>query len=283
MRTSVMLAAVLVGAAVLGGCSENPATGERQLRLISDQQEIAMGSEAAPEFEQEFMGVVPDAQVQTYVNQVGQRVAAQSEREMPYEFKLLRSDLPNAFALPGGKIYITDGLLQIMGTERELAAVLGHEVGHVAAAHNVQGMQRQMGTSVLAEIAAAAVGGRAGEAAKVATQVTAGMVNLKYSRGDENQADQLGIRYLAKAGYNPWGMVEMLNSLAEASGGGGGGGTLASMFSTHPLTEDRIEKTQETVQREYPQAQRGAAQPNNEAFLQTRQRARQFMVPQKAS
>ena len=275
----VLVAVVAVAGVMMAGCSTNPATGERQLKLISTQQEIAMGLEAAPTFEQEFKGPVPDEQVQAYVRRVGQRVAAHSERDMPYDFTLLRSSVPNAFALPGGKVYITDGLLQVMGSERELAAVLGHETGHVAAEHNVQGMQRQMGASVLADLAGAAVGGAAGKATKVATQVTTGMVNLKYGRGDEYEADQLGVRYIAKAGYNPWGVVEMLNSLAEVSGGGGGG-QLGEMLSTHPLTQNRIADAERIVQTEYPQARRDEGPGDAKEFLAIREAAKKYMVQQ---
>jgi predicted Zn-dependent protease len=272
---------LMAASAHLAGCSRNPATGERELRWLSDEQEIAMGDEAAPQFEQEFKGAVPDPQVQAYVERVGKQLAAQSERPMPYKFSLLRSDIPNAFALPGGRIYVTNGLLQVMGSQRELGAVLGHEVGHVAARHNVRALERQMGAELLAAVAGAAVGGRGGQAAEVAAKVTAGMLNLRYSRQDEYQADQLGIRYLAKANDNPWGMVEMLNELAEAAGSEGS--RLGEMFSTHPLTNKRIEEAADIVRRQYPQARQGDAAPNQGEFLRIRQQARQHLVPQQQS
>ncbi len=246
-RCLILAAAAAMLPAV--GCSTNPATGERELILIPRDQEIAMGVQAAPEFEKEFGGKVDDQRLQDYVSSVGQKVAAVSDRPMPYEYTLVKSDIPNAFALPGGKIFITAGLMERMTSERQLAAVLGHETAHVAAKHNVKGMQRQMGAAVLAEVAGAVVGGEKAETAKAVTEIVAGVTNLKYSRGDEYQADEYGIRYMARAGYNPWGMVELLTVLyrmAEAEGGEGG--SLSEMFQTHPLSSKRIEAARKTIE-----------------------------------
>jgi predicted Zn-dependent protease len=261
------------------GCSTNPATGERQLMLISRQQEINIGNEAAPQFEDEFAGRVPDANAQLYVQDIGQRVAAVSERPMPYEFALLRSDIPNAFALPGGKIYVTVGLLEIMESERELAAVLGHEVGHVAAQHNVQALQRQVGASILIDVAGRVAGDSEATAEKV-TEIVAGVANLRYSRGDEYQADELGLRYLAKAGYNPWGMVELLSALNEI---GSGSSSLGEFFSTHPLTEKRIDEVRAMIRENHPSADPNARPRNVDRFRQMQQRAVRYKVHQSTS
>lgn len=234
------------------GCAENPATGGRVLKLISREEEIALGNEAAPKFEEEFGGLVDNQQLQDYVSGIGNRVAGPAEREMPYEFGLLKSEVPNAFALPGGKVYVTAGLLELMDNERQLAAVLGHEVGHVAALHNVQGMQRQMGAQLMIELAGMAVGPEYQRTAEIATKVTTTMVNLRYSRKQEYEADKLGLRYMTAAGYNPWGMAELLRHLQEASGRGGG--SLTEMFQTHPLTSNRIEEVSELIRQQYPDA-----------------------------
>ncbi len=259
-RWMLLLAAGLLTAA--GGCSENPVTGDSELTLISRQQEIAMGTEASPQFETEFGGAVPDSTLQGYVQSVGMQVARVSHRpDMPYEYTLVRSDVPNAFALPGGKIFVTAGLVRRMTNERQLAAVLGHETGHVAAKHNVKGMQRQMGVSVLAEIAARATGvGTAGDVAKIVGSVA----NLKYSRDDEYQADRIGIEYLAKANYNPWGMVELLTILLNLHEEEPG--TLAEMFQTHPLSSKRIEQASETIREGYPSASSTAPDPAADRF-----------------
>jgi predicted Zn-dependent protease len=274
MKRSIMaalIAAVVGGPVMLAGCGG---------ALISREQEIAMGREAAPEFEQEFGGLVQDAALQDYVDMVGQRVAARSDRDMPYEFDLLRSDVPNAFALPGGKIYITAGLMSDMENERELAAVLAHEVAHVAQKHNVAALERQLGASVLLELASAALGGTEGQIAEVAGGVVAGMVQLRYSRNAEYEADTFGIRYMERAGYNPWGMIELLTTLKNLSDSEPG--SFAEMFSTHPLTSKRIEEARQTVRSEYSGYATSASDPSRDRFMQMRQRlvASGQIVPQ---
>ena len=263
-------AAALLLCTLAGGCSTNPVTGKRELILISQEQEISMGSEAAPEFEKEFGGRVPDGELQSYVARVGGRVAAVSERQMPYEFTLVASKVPNAFALPGGKIFITAGLMSRMTNERQLAAVLGHETGHVAALHNVKGMQRQMGASVLVEVAGRIMSGGKGEAAEGVAKVVSNMVTMKYGRNDEYEADLLGIRYMARAGYNPWGMVELLTVLKNLSDSEPG--SLTEMFQTHPLTSKRISQAEGTIRSnsEYNRLPPTARDPNEEHFLHMR-------------
>lgn len=245
-RLTRLLCAMLALALISAGCSKNPVTGKSELILISRGQEISMGQEAAPEFEKEFGGKVPNQKLQDYVQMVGGSVAQHSDRQMPYEFTLVASNVPNAFALPGGNIFITAGLMRRMTNERQLAAVLAHETGHVAARHNVKGMQRQMGVAVLAELAAAIVGQEKGRAAKAATQVVTSVVTLKYSRDDEYQADQVGLRYMTEAKYNPWGMIELLTVLYNLSESEPG--SLGEMFQTHPITSKRIEQAQEIIQ-----------------------------------
>jgi len=248
------------------GCMTNPATGERELIIISQEQEIALGVEAAPQFEAEFGGKVANDSLQAYVRQVGQSVADVAERKMPYEFGLLDSNVPNAFALPGGKVYITSGLMAAMTGERQLAAVLGHEVGHVAALHNVKGLQRQLGAQVLAELAAEAIGGKSGQAAEAAAKIVGGVINLRYSREDEYQADDLGIRYMTKASYSPWGMVELLTTLETMSESGG----TPEFFRTHPLTDKRIERARSKVQDEHGEFKPSASDPQANRFLKMR-------------
>ena len=267
MTTRTMAIAALLGAsAILGGCSTNPVTGRRELSLISTSQEIEMGTEAAPEFEKEFEGRVPNQELQSYVQEVGGRVAAVSDREMPYEFILVRSKVPNAFALPGGRIFITAGLMSRMTNERQLAAVLGHETGHVAAKHNVNGLQRQMGAAVLVQVAGMILSGTEGQVAQGAAKIVAGMATMKYGRDDEYQADQLGIKYMARAGYNPWGMVELLNVLKSLSDSEGS--TLTEMFQTHPLTGKRISEAEDAVKDkdEYDRFSRKDKDPNEQRF-----------------
>jgi len=259
--------AVLLALAVMpwaGGCVVNPATGKRQMILIPRDQEIAMGLEAAPKFEAEFGGRIPNPQLQQYIHDIGMKLAAVAERQVPYDFLAVNSDVPNAFALPGGKIFITAGLLSRLTNERQLAGVLGHEIGHVSALHNVQGMQQQMGAQILVELAGKIAGADKAEAAKMGTKVAASMATLKYSRTYEHEADTLGVRYLAKAGYNPYGMVEVLKVLHGLSKTEPG--PLGAMFQTHPLTSARIAETEAEVRKAHPQADPDAPDPNIDRF-----------------
>ncbi len=260
----VLLAAVALAAT---GCATNPYTGKTELSLISEKQEIAIGRQAAPDFEKEFGGRYPDVRVQGYVRAVGMRVAAVSDRAMPYDYTVLNSATPNAFALPGGPVYITTGLLKTMRSERELAAVLGHETGHVAAKHSVHALQRQMGAELFVE-AVTQFGGEKGASAGQVAKVVANLGQLQYSRDDEYQADEAGTVYMMRAGYNPWGMPEMLTSLQGISQAEPG--RLAEFVSTHPLTSKRIDEARGIVQKKFPAADPRSPDPNAAQFLQVR-------------
>ncbi len=270
LNLSLLIALLTPMAGISVGCVLNPATGERDLILIPRDQEIAMGLEAAPQFEKQFGGRVADESVQAYVTKIGQSVSGVAERKMPYEFTLVTSEIPNAFALPGGKIFVTAGLMARLTNERQLAGVLGHEVGHVSALHNVKGMQRQMGAGLLVEVAGWAAGADKAGAAKAASKVAAAMAVTKYGRDDEYQADMLGVRYLAKAGYNPYGMVEVLQVLKGLSDSEPD--TLAEMFQTHPLTSKRIAEAEQIVRDVRPDAKPDTPDPNIQRFLAIRKK-----------
>jgi predicted Zn-dependent protease len=272
-RTIGLFLAMILGTmGLVQGCATNPVTGKKEFIVISEEQEIAMGLQAAPEFVKQFGGEIDDPLLQEYVKGVGGKVATVSDRPLDYEFVAVNSDVPNAFALPGGQIFITAGLLRLMSNERQLAAVLGHEVGHVAAKHNVKGLQRQMGASVLVEIAGAMASSEDGGTTKQAAQVVAAMTVSRYSRDDEYQADALGIKYMNKAGYNPYGMVELLNvlkSLHETEPS-----RLEEMFQTHPLSSKRIAEAEQLILDDpgTKQASRDAPDPRETAFLKVRNR-----------
>ena len=261
------LAVVALSLASAGGCSRNPVTGKMQLDLISLDQEVAMGDQAAPEFEAEFDDKVNNPVLQAYVREIGAKLAAVSHRqEVTYRYALLRSKTPNAFALPGGRIYVTAGLMTRMTNERQLAAVLGHETIHVAAEHNVQGLQKQMGVEMLASLAGKVIGGTAGEVAEVGTKIAGSMAVLSYGREDELEADSYGVRYMTKAGYNPYGMVELLavlQSLSDAEEPG----RIGAMMQSHPLTSERIEEAKETIDDLPGEHSPRAADPRAAAFL----------------
>ncbi|MCK4850832.1 MAG: M48 family metalloprotease [Phycisphaerae bacterium] len=260
----VLLVCVLFAA----GCTINPVTGKKQLTFIPEHQEIALGVRTAPQFEKEFGGKVDNLELQEYVAEVGAKLAAVSDREMPYEFALLSSDVPNAFALPGGKIYITAGLFANMTNERQLAAVLAHETVHVAGMHSVQGLQRQMGAAIVAELIGVAVGGEHAESAEAATKLVAGLRNLKHSREDESQADEYGLKYMYQAAYNPWGMVELLELLQSLSQSKPG--LFGDFLATHPLTSRRIEDVRDIIAQDYSAYSPQTPDPHGQHFKQMR-------------
>ena len=263
------LIVLMLGLTFSIGCTRSAITGKKEVILISSEEEIALGQQAGPEIEKEFGDKVPNDSVQNYVAAVGSKLASVSDRTMPYEFALLSSEVPNGFALPGGKIYVTAGLMSRMTNERQLAAVLAHEVVHVADKHSVKGLQRQMGAAILVDLVGMAVGGDKAQSAEAAAELGAGVVNLRYSRDDESTADAVGVRYMARAGYNPWGMVELLELLQSLSNAEPG--LFGDMFSTHPLTSKRIDEVRDIVRTEYSQFSLDTPDPREQDFLKMRQ------------
>ncbi len=239
---SLALAAVL-GTAV-SACAVNPVTGRREVVLISESQEVAMGREAAQDVETSI-GLVPDASLQEYLQRLGVRLAADSERpDLPWHFRVVDDPTPNAFALPGGFIYITRGLLTVMNAEAELATVLGHEIGHVTARHSVQMISRaqlaQLGVGIgmilLPELR------QFGDLAGAGMQ----LLFLRYGRDAEHQADDLGFRYALEGGYDVRAMANVFVALARMSQLENQS-PLPAWLSTHPYPEERIQRTQARV------------------------------------
>lgn len=234
-RTGGALALLLVG----GGCAVNPATGSREFSLVSEAQEIQMGREADPQIVAQ-MGLYPDSAVQRYVRDIGLRMAARSERPgLPWTFRVLDDPTVNAFALPGGFIYVTRGILTHLTNEAELAGVLGHEIGHVTARHSANQMSR-------AQIAQLGLGvgmvfsETVREYAGLASQ-SMGLLFLKFGRADESQADELGIRYMTREGYDPRELAGVMRMLARTSELSSGGGRVPEWLSTHPDPANRSE------------------------------------------
>jgi predicted Zn-dependent protease len=241
-----LLAAVLLGASLLGagGCSVNPATGKRQLALVSEEQEIAMGKEADAQIPQQ-LGLYEDRELQEYVDRIGQRLAAESERpHLPWTFRVVDDDVVNAFALPGGFIYVTRGILSHMNDEAELAGVLGHEIGHVTARHSVN----QMSKGMLAQIGLGVGSVLSPEVANLAGLAQQGLslLFLKYGRDDERQADELAFRYGAREGYDPRSLIDLF-ALLERVGQRSEGGGLPGWMLTHPQPEARREEAEKVV------------------------------------
>lgn len=255
MRALILILAA-VAAFPLAGCTKNAATGRSQLVFMSREREIALGEESKAQLTASYGGMYASAGAQDYVTEIGSRLAELTEADnpsLPWEFTLLDSDVVNAFALPGGKVFVSRGLVSRLANEAELACVLGHEVGHVTAEHVDERISRQM----LVTVGAVAAGVAAQEsddewvrrAAPVVVGVGATGYLLKFGRDQELEADQLGMRYAARAGYNPAGLIGVLEVLKEEAGGGGG--ALDELFSTHPDPDRRLARARERLDDQY--------------------------------
>ncbi len=239
-------ALTLLPAVLLSACSTNPATGNQQFTaLMSPQQEVKVGASEHEKIVQQF-GLYKNAAVSAYVNEIGKRVTANTERpDVKYTFYVLDSPIVNAFALPGGYIYISRGLLALANSEAELAAVLAHEAGHITGRHSAERYSRGVVTSLGAGIISAVLDS---SGASQALGVGANLYMSSYSRGQENEADSLGLRYMTRGGYNADAMSVFLSSLKnqseiEAQLAGRGKSAGQSYFSTHPATADRVAQT----------------------------------------
>jgi predicted Zn-dependent protease len=231
-------ASVALGLALLTSCAVNPATGDRQLTLMSEGQEIQMGRDADPDIVAS-MGLYPDEGLQAYVQALGAQLAARSERpNLSWTFRVLDDPVINAFALPGGYIYVTRGILAYLDSEAELAGVLGHEIGHVTARHSVNQISRAqvaqlgMGVGMILVPELQQFEGLA--------SASLGLLFLKFGRDDERQADELGVRYMGRLGYDPVQLSGVMGMLGRVTAGEGGGGT-PEWLSTHPNPENREE------------------------------------------
>ena len=232
------LAVLTVGFVIFNQCAVNPVTGKKQVILMSESQEAAMGAEAHPQILGEY-GEYPNAQLQEYLNNIGQRMAKVSHRpNLPFQFKVVDSDVVNAFAVPGGYVYFTRGILAHFNNEAQLAGVLGHEIGHVTARHGAQQQSKQMMGQVLfigAMIASPKL-------AQFGEQLSQGMqlLFLKFGRDDESQSDELGVEYSSKIGFDARHMADFFATLNRLSGDAGD--RLPTFMSTHPDPGDRNKK-----------------------------------------
>jgi len=225
-------------ALTLAACATNPVTGKRELSLVSEQQEIQMGQQGAQQVAQEI-GLINDQALQNYLQNIGAALAAKSERpNLPWTFRAVDDPSPNAFALPGGYIFVTRGLLDLMNNEAELASVVGHEIGHVTARHSVQQMSQQqlaglaLGIGSILSPTVAQLGGVA--------QQGLGLLFLKYGRDDERQADDLGFRYALTQGYDVRYMDDVFRSL-QRLGEASKQSPLPTWLATHPGEAERIQ------------------------------------------
>ena len=251
-RARLIVAALIALFAVVsyfGKTSLNPVTGETQRVAMTPEQEIAMGLKAAPEMAAQMGGLSQSAKARELVQRVGAKLLRSSAAaNSPYKFSfhvLADSRTVNAFALPGGPIFITEGLLRQLRTEGELAGVLGHEIGHVLARHSSERLAKQQLTQGL--ISAVVVGSGDYTSAQIA-QMAGSMINMKYGREDELESDALGLRIAAEAGYDPRAMARVMEVLAKASGGS----RQPEFVSTHPAPENRAARIQEQIAKQFP-------------------------------
>ncbi|QBQ54090.1 M48 family metalloprotease [Nitrosococcus wardiae] len=233
----------------------NPITGEKQRVALSTKEEIALGLHAAPKMLQQHHGLLPNQQAQAHIDRVGSQLIAALNHSLektgnknpyPFEFHLLADkQIINAFALPGGQVFITAALYNRLTTEGQLAGVLGHEIGHVLARHGAQRLAKQHLTQGLA--GAAGVAGGDIQTARMA-QAVAQLVHMKYGRADELESDMWGVRLTAQAGYDPRSMLDVMRILEQASGGQ----SPPEFLSTHPKPTNRVAYIQQVINEVFP-------------------------------
>lgn len=244
MRTRVWGSWLVVGILSVA-CATNPVTGRSELSLVSESQEISMGQQAKQEVAASI-GLYDDAQAQTYVSNLGKKLAASSERPtLPWSFQVVDDPAVNAFALPGGPIFVTRGIMTTLNSEAELAAVVGHEIGHITAKHSVQQISRaqvaQIGLGVGSILSdnVASVAGIAGTGLSI--------LFLKYGRDAESQSDALGFKYSMNANYDVREMLDVFRTLERVGASSGGGGGLPEWLSSHPNPGNRLAATQQRI------------------------------------
>ncbi len=249
----------MAAAGYVFGCATDPVTGKKQFMLVSEDTEIQIDRQYSPIQISSDFGAVQDSQLNSYVSQVGNKMAAKSHRShMPYSFRVVNATYVNAYAFPGGTIAATRGIMLSMENEAELAALLGHELGHVNARHSAEQMSKGMltqavvgGVSALAGTQSAALGDLAGQLG----QISAGALLASYSRDNEREADALGMEYMVDAGYGSQGFVglmEMLNSMSKHKST-----SVDLLFATHPMSQERYDTAVQMANTQYQSALKG--------------------------
>lgn len=239
----LLLRLLLLAPLLLAACATNPVTGRSELHLVSEQQEVAMGREGYVPGQQQSGGqYVLDPQLTAYVREVGQKLARVSDRsQLPYEFVVLNESVPNAWAMPGGKIALNRGLLVELKSEAELAAVIGHEIVHAAGRHAARGMETDMLLQAgAAAVAIAASDSRYGRVADTVVGIGAGLLGVKYGRDLELEADHYGMIYMQRAGYDPKAAVALQETFLRLSNGKAPN-WLEGLFASHPPSQERVD------------------------------------------
>ncbi len=257
----LVMAAILVVISLgtyMCSSQKNPVTGEDQKVSLTPDQEIALGLQAAPTMVAQFGGEEPNPQAQALMDQIGQELvqdAGLQESPWQWEFTVLNDDETiNAFALPGGQVFITSALLRLLESEAELAGIIGHEIGHVVGRHGAEQMAKAQLTQGLTGAAVLAAydpedPSSAGSAQFIA--LIGQLVNMKFGRDDELESDSFGVEYMVDAGYDPCALITVMDKLAQANEGN----QPPEFFSTHPNPDNRIEQIREEIQRTAPDHQ----------------------------
>ena len=234
-KRNTALAAVVLASLLAAGCGSTGGGGD--FNLISIEEEWQLGAQLSQDIEKQVR-LNNDPAINAYVRNMGQKIVAQAAppfNQLPWQFHVVQDDSINAFAIPGGHVYVNTGLIKNSDNASELAGVMAHEISHVLARHSTEQLSRQYGLSV---IAGAVLGQNPGQLSQIAAQIVAGGALARFSREAEREADSIGIRAMAAAGYNPAGMASMFEELLEHNKSSPG--RVAQFFSTHPLTEERL-------------------------------------------
>jgi predicted Zn-dependent protease len=257
-RTRLLLGlamAVIALVSYFGSRVVNPVTGEKQHISISPEQEIALGLQAAPEMAQQYGGLHPDQSAQDLVDAVGRRVVASSaasQTDYPFDFHVLADpETVNAFALPGGPVFITAALLSRLETEGQLAGVLGHEIGHVVARHSAQRIAQQelmQGLTGAVLLSTYDPDDPSSQRTAQVTMIIGALVSMKYGRDDELQSDRLGVRFMGESGYDPRALIGLMRILNDATSGA----RPPEFFSTHPNPENRVAEIERAIADIFP-------------------------------
>jgi predicted Zn-dependent protease len=246
LRTRLSVIAV----AFLVACGVNPVTGKKELQLVGEGTELQIGAENyAPSRQMQGGDFNVEPDLTRYVNDVGQKLAGVSDRKLPYEFTVLNNSVPNAWALPGGKIALNRGLLTQLNSEAELAAVLGHEITHAAARHGAKSMER--GMLMQGALVALSLGVRDNQYANLivgGAQVGAQLVTLRYGREAELEADKYGMQYMKRAGYEPGAAVDLQQTFVKLEQGKSKN-WLNGLFASHPPSQERVDENRKTAEK----------------------------------
>ena len=250
MKRMPWLKLALIPVVLLLSCATTGPGGKQSLVLIPTGQEVAIGAQMAQQVEATEKRL-QDSTWQVYLTEIGNRIVRICDRQdIEYHFTVIESDVVNAFAAPGGYIYFYTGLLREMDSEAELAAVMAHEISHVVARHGIKRLQKALGVALAYELV---LGGNSSETIEAAVGVGMGLLFAGYSREAEREADNFGLYYMIKAGYDPNGMLDMFATLTEL-GGGGSTNLFERLARSHPETEERIANTRTQLMLQQPLA-----------------------------